>query len=541
MKIEQKISLHNRFDIEVRDRDTGNVKQTAVAYNVITDRFFSALLTQRQDSRHEFLYYIAFGQGTGIPAASDTALFSQIDEKSATIVETVYAYPTSHITKQIILDADSYNGKTITEVGFRGYGYISSYSAILSSHAMLQNSEGRQIAIHKTDTDVVYIKATFYCTYTEGGFGNNGIYPKPANNDLVKWIFGLGWQYYNDYLYLKAWHHPLEFSSDLDRYNTFSKSYRLYAGSSSMTCIGVPDIAAKTMTIEGASMLSAEGGRQPIRTFGIPGVGAFVFPDASIMEHYRIQNKTIATGDGETTEYSLGAPFIRQNSVHIYIDDVEQTEGTDYTIDYDSNCIDSFSVYHTADMSLIYDREHVVWGDEETRSRGSSTYYDPLCFGISVGGQNILPTSATVSEAKPIWIDFSEAKTCNRLKITKITLPSGKEDNLVIEHSDDNENWTAVSYVRSGQNYVFDDISARYWRAFIRGSNWTYSFSSTGTVDGIASVGASFFLGETHPALYFTMAPAVGSIVTASFELDIPYKTENNLLRMTVVISLNRD
>ncbi|MDO5443477.1 MAG: hypothetical protein Q4G10_07380, partial [Bacteroidia bacterium] len=89
MKIEQKITLHNRFDIEVRDKDSGDIKQTAVAFNVITDRFFSALLTRRQDSRHEFLYYIAFGEGTGTPAASDTALFSQIDEKSATIVETV--------------------------------------------------------------------------------------------------------------------------------------------------------------------------------------------------------------------------------------------------------------------------------------------------------------------------------------------------------------------------------------------------------------------------------------------------------------------
>ena len=539
MKVEQKISVHNKFEVEVRDKDTGEVKQTAVGYNVILDRFFTAILTSTQSS-HNLLYYIAFGQGTGTPSASDTGLFSLIDAKSATVVETVYAYPTSHITKRVILDADSYNGRTITEVGFRGYSYLPSYTEVYSSHAMLQDSEGRQIAINKTDTDVVYINATFYCTYTPGGFGNNGIYPEPASNDLVKWVFGNAFTSYSDYISLRTWHRALEHSSDLNRYYSFNKSYRVYSYNT-IVGLAVGDVASKTFTLEAASVLSGEGGTQTIKTLGFPGIGAFTFPDASILDRYRIQNKTIATGDGTTKEYSLGAPFIKRNSVHIYVDDVEKTEGTDFTINYDSNCTDNIGNYHTSRMSLLYDRDHVVFGDETTRSKIGNTMYDPICMAQSLGASSALPNFCYVKEATPIWIDFSEAKNCNRLVFKGFTLPSGREDSMVIECSSDNETWNAVPYVRAGQTYKFDDTSARYWRVYISGYTWVYYFNVTSTVDGVGSIGATFFLGETHTALTFTNAPAQDSIITATYDLEIPYKTENNLIRMTVVISLNRD
>jgi hypothetical protein len=56
------------------------------------------------------------------------------------------------------VEATECNGSTITEVALEGYysGTFSTYYYIMS-HAMLQDSEGNQIAIAKTDTDVVYI------------------------------------------------------------------------------------------------------------------------------------------------------------------------------------------------------------------------------------------------------------------------------------------------------------------------------------------------------------------------------------------------
>jgi hypothetical protein len=110
------------------------------------------------------LTYIAIGTGTGTPAITDTALFSHLTRKAVTTLETVYEYPTSHTTKQIKLEATECNGKNITEVALEGY-YSCTWSTTyyIMSHAMLQDSEGNQIAIAKTDTDVVYITANILC------------------------------------------------------------------------------------------------------------------------------------------------------------------------------------------------------------------------------------------------------------------------------------------------------------------------------------------------------------------------------------------
>ena len=159
-----------------------------------------------------------------------------------------------------------------------------------------------------------------------------------------------------------------------------------------------------------------------------------------------------------------------------------------------------------------------------------------------LSGRDLIPSSCYVTQDRPIWIDFSEPKKCNTLKFVGLTLPSGKEDGLVIEYSEDNESWTGASYTREGQVYSFEEAVARYWRVYIAGYSWSYSFyGNSGARDGVDGVYASFYLGRTKPALRFVNAPANGAVITASYDLDVPYKTENNLIRITVVISLSRD
>ncbi|MDD4475332.1 MAG: hypothetical protein PHV95_05995 [Eubacteriales bacterium] len=94
------------------------------------------------------------------------------------------------ITKEIRLEADQYNGNNITEVGFLAAYYDTYYHFV--THAFLQDSEGNQIAIQKTDTDVVIIRGTFYVTFNFTGFGDNGIYPLPEQNGVVRWLLGTG-------------------------------------------------------------------------------------------------------------------------------------------------------------------------------------------------------------------------------------------------------------------------------------------------------------------------------------------------------------
>ena len=71
--------------------------------------------------------------------------------------------------------------------------------------------------------------------------------------------------------------------------------------------------------------------------------------------------------------------------------------------------------------------------------------------------------------------------------------------------------------------------------------NWTYNlyYQSFPTRDG-QSFGSTFFLGKTVPGLKFTIPPAAGASITASFALEYPFKTANNLLRFTYSVQLQR-
>ena len=167
--------VHNRFDIEVADAATGKIKQRVTSYNIVLDQYFSRLI-----GRSSKIGYIHLGTGEGTPAVNRTSMFTFLGAKSNSVVETVKAYPTSYTRRKIVLSPSDYVGARITEVGF-GYS-TSSGSAV--THSMLKDSEGNQIAIEKTDTDVLTIYATFYLTFGEAV---SGVYvlPTPNNNTII--------------------------------------------------------------------------------------------------------------------------------------------------------------------------------------------------------------------------------------------------------------------------------------------------------------------------------------------------------------------
>ncbi|WP_010244569.1 hypothetical protein [Acetivibrio cellulolyticus] len=152
MEFKQKAVIHNRFDVEVRDAKTNELKQTAVAYNIILNRWFHYFTNTGGVSYYaDPLKAIGVGKGTGTLSVTRTDVFSYLGRKIPTTIETVYVYPTSYITKEIRLEADQFNGNNITEVGFLAAYYDTYYHFV--THAFLQDSEGNQIAIQKTDTE----------------------------------------------------------------------------------------------------------------------------------------------------------------------------------------------------------------------------------------------------------------------------------------------------------------------------------------------------------------------------------------------------
>lgn len=469
MKIQEKAILHNRFDVKVVDAESGKVKQTAVGFNVITNYYFNSRLTASPLSKTTDLFrYIAIGTGTGTPKITDTSLFTHLTRKAVTTLETVYEYPTSRTTKQIKLEATECNGSTITEVALEGY-YSGTWSNsyYIMSHAMLQDSEGNQIAIAKTDTDVVYITATFYATYTPSGFGTNGIYPKPENNYLLRWLLTGS----TDGV-VRFSHFPVEYSSDMSVKFHGSKNYTFSNGEG--------NIETYQYDLPVVTFLDSECNNRIVKHLGVAGVGAFTFPNHEVFPPYRVNHLVIGEGDGETAEFNVKAPLIQAGTARVFIDGEELTEGIDFVVDYENNCGDWYENYHTAGMTCK--DVGITFGDLALKTPYSGrNYRDPIAWW-NCYDDAMYPSSCTVNDENPILIDFGTAKACNTLKIDILTVPSARLDTLKIQYSANGANWTDVSNLtRTVQVWQFTEVSARYWRAFLSGEgNATVVVTSSG-------------------------------------------------------------
>lgn len=179
MTIEQKVNIHNRFDIHIDNIETGeHTEFNGVAFNIVLDQMFSRLCAASLGH----MYSIRFGSGSGVLLPTRTTLFNDLGGKSAVDDTVVYAYPTSSRKRKIVLNPEEYVGATITEVGLCYSGSVGGQV----THAMLKDAEGNPISITKTSTDVVTIYATLYATIVETpGITFIG---EPQNNELIKYL-----------------------------------------------------------------------------------------------------------------------------------------------------------------------------------------------------------------------------------------------------------------------------------------------------------------------------------------------------------------
>ena len=178
MEINQNVKIHNRFDMQVDNIETGKHEEF-VGYNIVLDQMWTKLC-----AGSAYFVNIHFGTGTGTPTPERTTLFSYLGTKAATTEETIKAYPISSWKRKIVLAPEEYVGSTISEVGI-AYGATSSY---LVTHAMLKDSEGNPISIAKTSTDVVTIYATVFITLVENPLI---MWSKlPTGNALLNYLLG---------------------------------------------------------------------------------------------------------------------------------------------------------------------------------------------------------------------------------------------------------------------------------------------------------------------------------------------------------------
>ena len=143
-------SIHNRFDIEVVNAETGEVRQQAQAENII--------LNQLEKDLTEWFGYIHIGSGTVTPLPTDTQLGTFVKSYAITSSKSTFGYGVFSVRRNITISETELVGTTISEIGIG-----SSFTATtLATHALLTDMNGNAITITKTSTDIINVYATVF-------------------------------------------------------------------------------------------------------------------------------------------------------------------------------------------------------------------------------------------------------------------------------------------------------------------------------------------------------------------------------------------
>jgi hypothetical protein len=289
------VNVHNRFDFVVADAKTGEVKQTASAYNIILNHMWNELIDGQ-----DFFRAIYFGTGTGTLAATRTSLFTQLGYKSATLVEQVMALPTSYVKKSIVLNPEEYVGYTLTEVGVYGYSG-------LNTHALLEDSEGNPITIEKSATDIVTIYATIFSTIA--GSTDLPIVGMPSRNELLRYLCLLSASFSGISFYVGT------SDAETSQYMRGCIGYTLGSTSGSFT---TKDYINKKATTALARIPVASGNGH-ITEIGFGNIARMVLPNATVCPAMSYEDVSVGSGDASTVKFTLPSQNVDQDSIVIKV------------------------------------------------------------------------------------------------------------------------------------------------------------------------------------------------------------------------------
>ncbi|MCE5197056.1 MAG: hypothetical protein LLG09_08030 [Negativicutes bacterium] len=521
--------VHNRFDIEVADARTGEIKQCVTSYNIILDQYFTRLI-----SRSSKIGYIHLGTGSGTPTVTRTSMFTFLGAMANTVVETVKAYPTSYTRRKIVLSPSDYVGARITEVGF---GYSTS-SGTAVTHSMLKDSEGNQIAIQKTDTDVLTVYATFYLTIGEAV---PGVYvlPTPNNNAVISAVLQ---DSYSTLTLIMGAYDTLEQANDLSGISISSKT-----GISPSA-----DQPNRKWQIPVTRWNYNEANSHMVSAIGSPTIAAWLLPNPDIFPQITLSNLPVGVGDGVATEFSCPIPKIVPNSEVVHIDNVLQTKGTDYAIDYDNNNIFYPELMLSADAKS---HEPLITNTSGTDYRGSSDI--PLIYPTT-SYVDAVNSSRRVGVVTSNKYDFREAKAFNTLILNPYAVRYYGDSysgtvKLKMLYSLDNQTWETCLVTELFDNeysgfppvkktYRFETVTARYiaFQTLEANDTPTSKYFAIGDYATKNGVGYNILVGHTTPGLTFTSPPAAGASIEMDCAIDRPLKNENWVLDFSFAVQFER-
>ena len=526
--INLRANIHNRFDIEVLDAETGELKQKAQAFNLICDVFWTRLFRTYTTSGvthwapERPFRSILFGSGTGTPAAADTTLFNQLGYRyvggsNEPAIARSANERTGIYTLQAVgtLEASDNVGDTITEVGI---GYDTTHCV---THAMLQDMNGNPISITKTATDVIKIYATFFVHWPDGGWYNGSV------------MFKAG--YYRTY-------------TDNDTDLHYSLIYLMLAGSSNSAitlkrstvarCTGVPEsgiggvlpftinASAKTATV--STRFDADKANRPIRAielfagYGTAPSESTLVPCLQVLFGSWFSPPTITgeadgTGDGSATGFNTAFPVKTVGTV--YVDGVAAPGATMRTGPSDGTMMQQwFNQLISSDASAI-------------TVSGKPLYWAYRSNGSYVDSTGIIITSTLTKDASTRAFE----NPYSALGISKFMVSSSSTNSRVLkaQASDDLATWTDCGTVTTNgstaRELAVDSAcqNKRYFR-FINTSSGSENFWIEKAYAAVA---------DPEHNISFATPPAAGAVITCDYTPDCVAKDENHVFDLNIVLT----
>ena len=301
MKVIQNVSIHNKFDIEVRDAITGELKQEVTAYNIVLNAMWTRLV-----NFNSYFTNIHFGTGNGSLDPTRTTLFTWLGQKAATNTEVIKELPVSRWRRKIVLNPEEFVGQNLTEVGI-AYGTDSSN---LVTHAMLKDAEGNTISILKTATDVVTIFATVFVTFSSDNVELCGM---PNNNPLVNYLVE-GSSFPTCYFYVGP--------SDLPTFETSpgNGAAETFGTSGSVTNANwIKNASTKTVVTPAVRFGTNTGNGDIMEASFGSGTGSPLFritlPLTGVFTGQPYVDVPVGVGDGAQKDFLLPSKNIKQDSI----------------------------------------------------------------------------------------------------------------------------------------------------------------------------------------------------------------------------------
>lgn len=492
-------NIHNRFDIEVIDANTGKIKQKAEALNTICDNLWTWIF----NNGGRYFRYIQYGTGSGVTSSSDKSLFSFLGYKQAETVSEGISRRSGVYTlkRKIILSTTEEVGKTLTEVGIAA----GTSSSSLCTHAMLQDMNGNPISIQKSDTDIINIYATIYIHFNPVGY-DAGCINFVTSNLFYYWLAGMPYSDYNDF------HERVFRVAFMDHYGGLGYNHNMeLRAASNRIRVDLArnfNLETKTLTITASRVegTSVPGG---IRTISLGSYYSsngenhkpcmIIQSGGSWFPYSEVIGEAIGTGNGSTKDFDFDFGFVRD--VIIYIDGVEVPR-EEFTVDYGPFTTNDWVMYMEGILansstpdSLI--KNYYPRDIRLTKDSGFYAFYNPL---YEIGLKSYTAYSSYIK----------------------------------MYASNDLKNWYQVGTLESSKdNYKTYTIDEQYQHYKF----WKWQNESTGTdigfLDSISPLDTF-----TGSKLHFVNPPVEGAVITANYKCDCIAKDENNVFDFSMTIKV---